>query len=160
MSHFAKFPEELPRRCILAATSAKGACRFCGAPWERVMRIPYDKNHPTYNEWKKQQDLSRDKYLGGEGRGYGCSLRMYYDEVWGQTSSASQAIGWKPACECRGQHGRTVPCVVLDPFGGSGTTGRVATELNRQGVLLDLAYSHEYGPLAKKRTTQVQRQLV
>lgn len=46
--------------------------------------------------------------------------------------------------------------LILDPFGGSGTTGRVAIELRRRAVLLDLAYGHEYGPLAKKRTTNVQ----
>lgn len=70
------------------------------------------------------------------------------------------SIGWKPGCECKGQHGRTVPCVVLDPFGGSGTTGKVATELNRRAVLLDLAYNAEYAPLAKKRTANVQPQLL
>lgn len=45
---------------------------------------------------------------------------------------------------------------VLDPFGGSGTTGRVAIELRRRAVLLDLAYGSEYAALAKKRTTNVQ----
>lgn len=35
----------------------------------------------------------------------------------------------------------SVQCVVLDPFGGSGTTGRVALELGRRPVLLDLAYA-------------------
>lgn len=46
--------------------------------------------------------------------------------------------------------------LVLDPFGGSGTTGRVAVEIRRRCVLLDLAYSSDYGPLAVKRTTNVQ----
>jgi DNA modification methylase len=46
--------------------------------------------------------------------------------------------------------------VVLDPFGGSGTTGRVAMELNRRGVCMDLAYNAEYAPLARKRTSNVQ----
>lgn len=44
----------------------------------------------------------------------------------------------------------------MDPFAGSGTTGRVAVELGRHAILLDLAYAHEYGPLAVKRTTNVQ----
>src|SRR5258708_36651491 len=34
-AHFATFPEELPRRCILAGTSARGCCPECGAPWVR-----------------------------------------------------------------------------------------------------------------------------
>jgi DNA modification methylase len=68
-SHFATFPEELPRRCILAAT--------------------------------KTDDL------------------------------------------------------VLDPFGGSGTTARVAIELNRRAISVDLAYHSQ----AEKRTRNVQRRL-
>ena len=36
-AHFATFPNELPRRCILAGTSEKGVCSDCGAPWARVV---------------------------------------------------------------------------------------------------------------------------
>jgi len=36
-AHFATFPEELPARCIRAATSERGACVECGAPWERIV---------------------------------------------------------------------------------------------------------------------------
>jgi DNA modification methylase len=39
--------------------------------------------------------------------------------------------------------------VVLDPFGGSGTTSKVALELGRKPVHIDLTY-HE---LARKRMT-------
>ena len=34
-AHFATFPEELARRCILAGTSERGCCPECGAPWVR-----------------------------------------------------------------------------------------------------------------------------
>ena len=34
-AHFATFPDELPRRCILAGTSERGVCADCGAPWVR-----------------------------------------------------------------------------------------------------------------------------
>ena len=34
-AHFATFPDELPRRCILAGTSEHGVCADCGAPWAR-----------------------------------------------------------------------------------------------------------------------------
>jgi DNA modification methylase len=46
--------------------------------------------------------------------------------------------------------------LVLDPFGGSGTTGRVAVSLQRRAVLLDLAYTGAYRPLAEARTRNVQ----
>ena len=35
--------------------------------------------------------------------------------------------------------------IVLDPFGGSGTTGRVAVDNNRRAVLLDINYKDEPG---------------
>ena len=35
--HYAAFPPELPRRCILAGTSEHGVCAECGAPWERLV---------------------------------------------------------------------------------------------------------------------------
>jgi hypothetical protein len=35
-AHFAVFPEELPRRCILAGSSPQ-ACEQCGAPWQRTI---------------------------------------------------------------------------------------------------------------------------
>jgi site-specific DNA-methyltransferase (adenine-specific) len=44
--------------------------------------------------------------------------------------------------------------LVLDPFGGSGTTGKVAMELGRRSVLLDINYTGEdgsYDELARRR---------
>jgi len=43
--------------------------------------------------------------------------------------------------------------VVLDPFGGSGTVGRVAEDLGRRWLLFDL--NPEYEKIAKRRTAQV-----
>lgn len=144
-AHFATFPEELPRRCILAATSARGSCRQCGAPWERVVKATGGTIGHSYHDHQE-------------------------DEVQGQRTNSEMVdgsyqrdtVGWTPTCRCRGQHGQTAPCVVLDPFGGSGTTGRVAIELGRRAVLLDLAYSREtaddrqkgrsYATLARRRT--------
>jgi len=50
----------------------------------------------------------------------------------------SQTLGWKPTCQC--DAGDPVPCIVLDPFAGSGTTGEVAYKLGRRFVMVDLAY--------------------
>jgi len=44
--------------------------------------------------------------------------------------------------------------VVLDPFGGSGTTGQVATKHGRDAILIEL--NPEYVKLQKKRTNKVQ----
>lgn len=169
-AHFATFPEELPRRCIRAATSERGACRFCRTPWERVTRKgntmpeswhsnPMDTGKTA--EGNRMQVRTGTAYETGTNANRIALLRQQARENGGEYINESQTIGWRPGCGCRGQHGRTVPCRVLDPFGGSGTTGRVAVELNREAVLLDLAYSGSgYEELADTRTRNVQRQLI
>ena len=87
------------------------------------------------------------------------NLKSSRDAGFGDSFAPSTTIGFRPTCRCRGQRGRTAPCVVLDPFGGSGTTGRVAIELGRRAVLLDIAYSAEYAPLAAARTSNVQKSM-
>lgn len=152
-AHFATFPEELPRRCILAATSDKGACRFCGAPWEKIVKA----SGGTIGEgW---HDHSEDEMRG-----------QRTNQTLSDGSCRRDEIGWRPTCKCRNQHGRTIPQLVLDPFGGSGTTGRVAIELRRRPILCDVAYGRssegdrekgrEYHRLADKRTRNVQVNLL
>ena len=72
-------------------------------------------------------------------------LRDVHDhrETWGEVhgSWAATTLGWKPTCKCESHHNETeyvVPCTVLDPFAGSGTTGAVALELGRKAVLIEL----------------------
>jgi site-specific DNA-methyltransferase (cytosine-N4-specific) len=84
---------------------------------------------------------------------------------------------WMSATQpCKGAHFATFPeelprrCIkaasrpgdlILDTFGGSGTTGRVAIELGRRAVLLDLAYTDgAYKELAERRTSEVQNDLL
>jgi hypothetical protein len=38
-AHFATYPQELVRRCILAGTSERGCCPECGAPWVREVEV-------------------------------------------------------------------------------------------------------------------------
>ncbi len=130
VEHFATFPEEIPRRAILAATSQRGACRFCGSPWERVRTARfYGDGNPD----------------GGSHHAPGQVHRMSNDRKGTEFLSSYRppdTVGWTPTCKCRGQHGKTSPCLVLDPFSGSGTTEKVAIELGRIGVGVDVAY-HE-----------------
>jgi hypothetical protein len=55
--------------------------------------------------------------------------------------------GWEPTCEHA--DAPTVPCVVLDPFSGSGTTGAVAVRLGRSYIGIEL--NPEYANLSRKR---------
>lgn len=144
-AHFATFPEELPRRCIKAATSERGACRFCGAPWERLTRASGGTIGKSWHNHENDLEIGR---RGGDD-GHNIAAQLY-------STYRVDSLGWRPTCRCRGQHGKTAPCVVLDPFGGSGTTARVALELNRRPISVDLAYQG----LARKRTKNVQRQLL
>jgi tRNA/tmRNA/rRNA uracil-C5-methylase (TrmA/RlmC/RlmD family) len=58
-----------------------------------------------------------------------------------------KTVGWKPGCQCP-EH-EPVPCTVLDPFCGSGTTGLVALRLGRRFVGIEL--SEDYCELARTR---------
>ena len=63
-----------------------------------------------------------------------------------QRPKGRETIGWSPSCACAA---KTVPCVVLDCFGGAGTTGLVADRLGRNAILIEL--NPEYAEMAKRR---------
>jgi hypothetical protein len=79
----------------------------------------------------------------------------------GQFSCETTTTGWQPSCNCPGLDGDhpgsdcaeednwpRVPCVVLDPFAGTGTTVVAAMALGREGIGFDI--SEEYvGKIAK-----------
>ncbi len=133
-AHFATFPSELARRTILAGTSAQGCCPACGAPWARVVE----------RQFTPQEDVSGDLGVRGhadqkpQGNGW-------QDTPRGSTSSTT--TGWRPTCDC--DAGVPIPCTVLDPFGGAGTTGLAAKHLGRDAILIEL--NPEYAAMARQR---------
>ena len=56
-------------------------------------------------------------------------------------------VGWRPTCAC--PDGEPIPCTVLDPFAGSGTTLMVARKLGRNAVGIEL--KPEYQSLIQDR---------
>ncbi|MBU6414606.1 MAG: hypothetical protein KGS45_14210, partial [Planctomycetes bacterium] len=139
-AHFATFPTEIPRRAIKAGTSEKGCCPACRAPWTRII----DKTKIT-----RERPNDFTKRDGADGTGNSCANSV--------AGVATKTIGWAPSCECdaRGLGGDPVPCLVLDPFLGSGTTVAVARELGRHGVGCEL--NPEYAKLAARRIGKAER---
>ena len=136
-AHFATFPDELPRRCILAGTSERGVCGECGAPWVRQVATSYKKNRPSAGNDPRSwsEDKQAEGSMGGHRGWQGNNLLK-----------DTETTGWQPTCD----HGAdTIPATVLDPFVGSGTTCAVAQQLGRRGVGLDL--NAEYLGIAAKR---------
>ena len=144
-AHFATFPPKLVEPCILAGTSAKGCCPECGAPWAREVEkklVPTRKAAKTFVV--DTRDIKADKADQGSNRQKDGHKPGYI--------TSSVTTGWSPTCD----HAHDpIPCTVLDPFAGSGTTVRVATRFNVRGIGCDL----DYHDIAKKRTANVQRQL-
>jgi 16S rRNA G966 N2-methylase RsmD len=59
-----------------------------------------------------------------------------------------RTIGFAPSCQC---NANIIPGTVLDPFGGSGTTGLVADRLGRNAILIEL--NQKYAAMAQNRIT-------
>jgi len=144
-SHFATFPTEIPRRAILAGTSARGACPECGAPWRRVVEQTKSWRESAYD------DNGRQTYRNGSGN------RTVRPSNGGMSTSEYATTGWQPTCTCA-NNADTVPCVVLDPFLGSGTTLAVAQTLGRSGIGIEL--NPQYAELARQRIGKAQPALL
>jgi hypothetical protein len=135
-AHFATFPTEIPRRAILAGTSEKGACPDCGAPWKRIT---------TREKLTRERPNDFTKRDGEEGTGNSCANTV--------AGVATKTLGWEPTCKCGNPN--VVPCVVLDPFLGSGTTIAVARTLGRHGVGCEL--NPAYAALARDRIGRAEK---
>jgi hypothetical protein len=48
-----------------------------------------------------------------------------------------KTLGFRPTCSCEGETGRAV---ILDPFGGRGTTAQAAFDLGRDFIHIDIGY--------------------
>lgn len=121
-AHFATFPEKLPETCILAGTSQHGACASCGAPWNRkVEPTPEYSDRLGRSFHNHNHDLQRGHRNG---------------KVLARGQATYVTTGWEAGCNC-GTDER-VPCTVLDPFAGSGTTGIVALGAGRSFVGIEL----------------------
>jgi hypothetical protein len=133
-AHFATFPPEIPERCIRLGTSEKGCCPECGAPWRRIVEKPRPGDNKGIRETVPTQGRSN---VARPPQGAG----VY----------AATTIGWEPTCACGRKD--TVPCVVLDPCAGAGTTLLVARQNGRRSIGFEI--NPEYVEQARKRAGQI-----
>ena len=138
-AHFATFPPALIEPCILAGSAAQ-ACETCGAAWGRVVdRVP----GVTESTVRPKQTAGMDSttstlsYSGGSAS-------------WQERGPKSIDRGFAPRCDCETNTGAG-RSIVLDPFGGAGTTGLVADRLGRDAILCEL--NPTYAEMARRRIT-------
>jgi hypothetical protein len=131
-AHFATFPPDLIEPCILAGTSEEGCCDQCGAPFVRITENERVATRPA-----KDTKTTGDSMVDGN--------RDPERHVTRRTTK-----GWQQSCKCEGA--KPVPCTVLDPFGGSGTTGQVAQACGCHAILIEL--NPAYIEMQKKRVEQ------
>jgi len=140
IDHFAAFPTEWPRR-IIQGWSPRGICVECGEGRRPVTLTDLgtkERETPAYT-------LHGVKGSGRHGQG---------SSTLGSRGSSATITG--EACACPEPTAPTRPGVVLDPFGGTGTTALVAHALGRHGISVDM--SADYCRLAGWRTSDPKQQ--
>jgi DNA modification methylase len=128
--HYAAFCEELPETVIKAGTSEVGCCAKCLAPWRRIVLKPAVKEH-------KDETLENRWRRSAADRGIDIDSAITGDSI---------TLGWQRGCKC--YDGAPVPCTVLDPFAGRGTSLAVAVRFGRSAVGAEL--QNKYIPMIRR----------
>lgn len=144
--HFAVFPPELVERCVLAGTSAVGCCPICRKPWKRTIVRERVSTRPGAETkvvvpkgWQvgpgSHNTISHQTPEGEQ-------VRLAHIVTGNRDPqrhvTVSLTKGWERDCEHLMGRERLVPCTVIDPFAGSGTTVITAELLGRSAVGIDL----------------------
>ncbi|MFA5379706.1 MAG: DNA methyltransferase, partial [Dehalococcoidia bacterium] len=106
----------------------------CGAPYQRIVEASGGTKGQSWNPHLNDPETGN----------------TMSDELRAKTLDGTyrrEFKGWQPGCKC-GEKER-VPCLVLDPFMGSGTVAVVSRELNRSSVGCEL--NPAYVEIIKKR---------
>lgn len=140
-AHFAVMPAELAKICILAGSSEKGACAQCGAPYRRA----YVKG-----ERDSREGISNG--IAPENNAAGTRTRDPTKGGGNWLASVPKTFeGWEATCRC--DTTEIVPCLILDPFSGSGTTAAEAARAGRDFVGVEL--NPDYVQLSTERLAPV-----
>lgn len=114
-------------------------CGKCGKGWVRVMeKIETGETHKVPDGWDTADGAHGTIHRNGRAKGEA-----------GIPVFQSRSIGWEPSCA---HNLAPVPGVVLDPFLGSGTVGRVAQSIGRNWLGIEL--NAMYDKFQNNRITQ------
>jgi DNA modification methylase len=139
-AHFAVMPEALVEPCLLAGCPAQ-VCVECGEPWVRVVEKE-TVEHPSRRGSGPIRQLASADAGQGQVNLEKSNLGM---------NNKTKTLAFTPTCKCSAP---TRPGIVLDPFFGSGTVGRVAKKNKRDWLGIEL--NPDYVKLARKRLDQTQ----
>jgi len=145
--HYAAFPPRLPEICIKVSTSEKGCCPRCGAPYARVINRERQREGGT--------PLTRDIGIAGSTALASLPSDLRIDSSKsGMGTPIIKTIGWRPTCSCDigDLPPSPVPCRVLDPMCGAGTTSLAAERLGVDSIGIDT--SAKYIEISKERLNQ------
>jgi DNA modification methylase len=175
VDHFAAFPTEWPKR-IIQGWSPTGVCVECGEGRRPVIAsVGLDMSRPQARRAQELADraglteahfkalLSVGVSDTGRGAATQSGTGKNTPEVYALADKARDVLGgyareyllrrptgFEYVCACPEPTADTTPAVVLDPFGGTGTTAMVAKALGRHGISVDM--SADYCRLAEWRT--------
>jgi DNA modification methylase len=155
IDHFAAFPTEWPKR-IIAGWSPSGICVECGEGRRPVVERnsrDYWPDEPTRHGTAGPAAVGAIR-MGDPSTtitGYACACDPKVCRTCGlpDTPWCDDLADCCDSCT-HGATTETRPAVVLDPFGGTGTTAMVAKALGRTGISVDM--SADYCRLAEWRT--------
>ena len=130
---------------IISGSGRPRVCAKCGTPLARVlMKIGHTADGPIWEQRKAMGEnpagnrkLHASSYLG----------EMPAPHL---PSPITRTLGWRPTCSCGADW---LPGIVLDPFAGSGTTLKVAQDLGRRWVGIEIC--EQYLELIRQRLGQV-----
>jgi len=137
-AHFATFPTKLVKRCIEAATSAKGCCPVCEASYAPIVESERVPTRPAIDNklWKA---------MGADALTQRTATSPNLDPE--RHVAVTRVLGYRPTCNCGASE--AIGSVVFDPFAGSGTTLQVAKFLGRRWLGAEI--SQDYAELAEVR---------
>jgi DNA modification methylase len=164
IDHYAAFPMEWPRR-LIRGWSPNGICTACGEGRRPVpARFQVDRSRPqarralalVEQHGLTDEHIAAVRAVGVSDTGRGAATQSgtgkNTPEVYALADVARAALGGyarefllqRPtgidyACSCPDTTAPTAPAVVLDPFGGTGTTALVAKVLGRTGISVDMS---------------------